>query len=171
MNKPSAYPKVMRHPDYAPAVIEKEDGPEKGLFRAGGRQISPARYPEITVRTKEDEQKEAARGYRPAGGYDPEEYERTILEGSVNTAGRGAAYPKWKYSPTEMPVIAQHEGEERALDGVWFDSPSDAENYEATAEEVDEEQADMGIPISQTDLSKLDKRSKVYRDAVKAKHT
>lgn len=165
MNNVREYPKVLKHPEYAPAVIEKEDGPEKGLFRAGGRQVSPARYPDVTVHSKEDEQKYAARGYRPAGGYDPEQYERTILDGSVNTSGRGSAYPKWKYSPTEMPLIVQHEGEERALQGAWFDTPSEAQDYEEP-EQVEQVAKDAEASEEQ----KLDKRSKSYRDSLKAQH-
>lgn len=31
-------------------------------------------------------------------------------------------YPKWKYS-TDAAVIVQNEDEEKALEGVWVDSP------------------------------------------------
>jgi ribulose kinase len=156
------YPKWMHHPNHQAAVIEMEDGPDKGLFRAGGKQVSPEMFPPQMVTTREQEQQWAARGYLPSNCADAEEYERTILEGSVDTSNRGGAYPKWKYSPTEMPLIVQTQKEELALQGVWFDTPSEAQDYDSDNEEYESEIAPAVI-----EKSNVDKRSKAYRQSKK----
>lgn len=158
------YPKWMHHPNHESAVIEKEDGPDKGLFRAGGRQVKAEMFPPQLVTNRDQEQMWAARGYLPANCSDAEEYEKTILDGSVDTSNRGGAYPKWKYSPTEMPLIVQSEKEENGLNGIWFDTPSEAQDYES---EDDVEEKETKVPQAVIETAKIDKRSKAYKQAKK----
>jgi hypothetical protein len=117
------YPKVMKHPDYAPPVIEKEDGPDKGLFRAGARQIASARFPDVTVSNVNDEKAYAAKGYRPANMGNPEEYEKAILDGAVHANVTITEYPKWKYHDENIPKIVNDKDEEKALGPGWRDTP------------------------------------------------
>lgn len=129
------YPKVMKHPNHAPAVYKQQPGKGQGLFAPDTVMVSAERFPDVTVFTLEQEKQQAALGYRPANMGDAREYEKAILESQPGDGYNFQEYPKWKYSKTEVPVIVHSRAEEESLDGEWFDRP-----VEATEDDVDEQE-------------------------------
>ena len=75
------YPKTLRHPNYAPAVLGRGD-------TAG----QPARFPPVTVHEAAQEDYFRAKGYTPAGS-------NFAYQGAVEAAdipgGGGLEWPKW----------------------------------------------------------------------------
>lgn len=77
------YPLVMKHPSHRPAVIRhtvsmSNGGPElaqafaaRGVVGQGPAQPAPEMYPDVIVRSEDDEAYYVSRGYQPAGGADP----------------------------------------------------------------------------------------------------
>jgi hypothetical protein len=148
------YPKVMRHPESKPAVVEKGGDPAiDGMFAAQPCQLRPAMYPDVTVKNLNSEKEYAAKGYRPVHMGNAAEYENTILEGSVHVDGAKTDFPKWKDQDEEMPVIVNDATEEKALGKGWRDTRLPVEASE--------------VPQSHVPPAKVDGRSKAARAARK----
>lgn len=143
------YPKLMKHPQHAPAVWKQLEGKGVGLFAPDTICTSVERFADVTVTTVEQEQYYAARGYRPSNMADPELYEQAILE-SAPVEGYGfKAYPKWKYHAFEMPKVVNSAAEENALGEDWGDSP-----IIATEDDLIELNADAAVPSPAASISK-----------------
>ncbi len=145
------YPKVMNHPGYHPAVFKKLDGPNRGFLEPDTVMISPERLAPVTVTSFEQEQKYAAKGYRPANMTNEQEYEQSVLDGVISTK-EFQAYPKFKYHPVNLPVIVQNEREEGALGEGWQDLP-----IAATEDDLYPDANEVSAPV------KIDKRTKEGR--------
>ncbi|HEY4037813.1 MAG TPA: hypothetical protein VGM15_03245 [Burkholderiaceae bacterium] len=121
------YPKVMMHPNYqAPALSGDSRGPA-GAFKPDQFQAPPSspKFPPVIVNSAAQEGEYAARGYVPQGASSGDAYYKAFT-GQQPTTKAKVEYPKWKYHPSEAPVIVQNEREERALKGRWFDNPGAA---------------------------------------------
>ena len=118
------YPRVMVHPHRKAAVWKTADRKGPGAFmEPETTMISPERFPDVTVKTLEQEKRYASLGYRPANCGDAAEYEQTVLESQPPDGYAFQAFPKWKYHATEMARLVQDTGEEAALGDGWGDAP------------------------------------------------
>lgn len=91
------FPKMMRHPNYVPAVEAKieakiENNRIIGTFTIPGK---PAEYPDLIVANADQEEKARENGYKPAGEYDRGALE-AVLNGTVDEETYDPdEYPKW----------------------------------------------------------------------------
>lgn len=141
------FPKKMSHPEYRAAVFEQlpchctdksKCNCRVGLFARDTIMKSPERYAEVTVQTSEQQQFYESRGYRSNSAADRAAYEQALLEQGPVAGYKNNAYPKWKYSKFEVPLIVNGKNEEDALLGEWFDSPVEAteDDLEDVVDEV-----------------------------------
>lgn len=191
------YPKIMKHPQHAPAIWRQLEGKGKGLFAPDTVCTQVERFPDITVTDINQEKQYAAKGYRPANNPDPEGYERAMLEAQPVDKYVYQEYPKWKYHMIEVPVIVKNEAEERALGPGWSDTPilATEEDLEVASQAADTKRlvgssaADEPTPVERSIAAPssasakvkkkksaatpkkvdplIDKRRKSYRDSVK----
>jgi len=151
------YPKKMIHPDHQDAVWKTYSGEKKSIFGDETVMISPEKFAPVTVMDLDNEKYYASRGYRPANNPNPREYEEAILESAPVDGYVFQEYPKFKYHAFNVPVIVKNKDEELALGEGWKDSP-----VIATEEDEVHEVELVGNHI---DYSKLDKRSREYKEA------
>lgn len=163
MSQFQEFPKVMSHPAHAPAEWKKLEGEGVGIFTPDTVMTAPERFPPVTVKNKEQEDYYASRGYRPNNNPDPVGYEQALMESQYVPGYENSAYPKWKYSKMEIPVIVKNPQEEDALQGEWFDYP-----VEATEDDI-VMNPDVAVQASAQNQVRIDRRSKAYKDAQKAK--
>jgi hypothetical protein len=183
------YPKKMIHPQHALAVFKPltpEEQATKGLFAAIPQLLSPERYADVTVSNLMQEKEYASKGYRPANNANAAEYDQAILDQKPCDGYVLNAYPKWKYSAIEIPVVVQNAAEETALGDGWHDSPQIA-SEDDLPEEIKETVKDAAkqkvvkpkakkkaskkaashTGVARHGLGKLDKRSREYKESQK----
>lgn len=158
------YPKAMSHPHHAAAVSRKLEGKGVGIFTPGTELVSPERFPAVTAMNQSQEEYYAARGYRPNNNPDPVAYEQALMESQYVPGYANNEYPKWKYHAFEVPVIVKDADAENALGDGWVDSP-----VIATEDDLIENPTALQATLTNPVIEKVDKRSKAYKDAQRAK--
>lgn len=129
------YPKVMRHPQTRPAVLAKWDYTEKDPRKQV--QGSPAKFPDVIVSNRDQEEQYAAKGYVPGGVSDPDAY-RMQITGNAPPTEKFVEFPKYLYRVKDgllEDTLVESAEQERGLEGVWYSSPSAAERATKGEEE------------------------------------
>jgi len=168
MNQFNEYPKLMKHPGHRPAQWKKLEGKGVGLFSPDTVMTAAELFADVTVSTLDQEKQYAARGYRPSGIADPEQYEQAFLESSPN-GYIFQEFPKMKYHALQAPVIVNDKQEEKALGAGWHDMPVEATEDDFIAAESQNDETNQ-VAAELESSEKLDKRSKAYRNSLKAQH-
>jgi hypothetical protein len=161
MSQFNEFPKVMLHSQHADAVFSKltpEQQAMKGLFAPIPELLTPERWPNVTVFTKEQEQQYASRGYRPANNANADEYDQAILESKTVDGYENNDYPRWMYHAVEIPVVVKNAQEESALGVGWERSPVIASEDDL----IEQSLTTVHTGVERHGL-KTDKRSKEYR--------
>lgn len=140
MNQPyREYPKAMRHPQSSPAVLAKWDPQERDPNKQP--QGKPARFPDVLVHTKDQEEEYAAKGYLPGGVSDPEAYRRAITGNEPPPESTFVEYPKYMYRKVGEKMedrLVNSKAEESALSEEWYGSPTKAQE-EKVSKKLEEE--------------------------------
>lgn len=125
------YPKMMRHPEYVPAVEARveakiDNGRIVGTFTIPAK---PAEHPDVSVLNAEQEEKARASGYRPAGEYNRSALE-AVLNGTVDEElYEPDEYPKWvngtliEHDPDAEPEYTPTPEYPRYENGVLVQDP------------------------------------------------
>lgn len=89
------YPKHMKHPQFQPGKPGPEvKSPHGFTYHVGG---TPIRFPDVLVRTPDDEEYHKSLGYEVIGKSDPAAFARAVGAGQIpdQTAYQPLEYPKW----------------------------------------------------------------------------
>ena len=125
------YPKLMRHPGYAPATIGQEVVHESGKFKyyVGG---TAQRYPHVLVHSAMDEEHHKSLGYESKGSCSGAEFARMVQTYEpAPTVHVPEEYPKWVQGK-----LVKTAAEEAALTGKPIETSSEPAGAPALDTEV-----------------------------------